>query len=128
MYFLDDSNETNENDNDVNNNLKLDFVKLLNTSNITYNNPTEADLNIGLSAKLNAGNKSITLSIDWKLFCNYGYEKICSDGIEDFQIVGFSKKIKGIFIDGVGQTSVETSLFYLMEDGSVYDLGLIIIK
>jgi len=128
MYFLDDSNETNENDNDVNNNLKLDFVKSLNTSNITYNNPTEADLNIGLSVKLNADNKSITLSIDWKLFCNYGYEKICSDGIEDFQIVGFSKKIKKIFIGGVVQISVGTSLFYLMEDGSFYDLGSIIMK
>ena len=81
--FLDDDIDINENendndnDNDVNNKLKLDFVKSLNTSNITYTNPTEADLNIGLSVNLNADNKSITLSIDWKLFCNYGYEKIC---------------------------------------------------
>lgn len=102
----------------------LDLTKSLNTKGTDYINPNDEILsNYGLSMKVNDDKKSITLTIDWKVFkkivASIVYGGVAGDEVETSQITGFDKEIKSVFIGELGQDAQGLTLFYLMDDGTV---------
>ena len=116
-----DQNQENTIENDKNNEQSdaiTDTVylsKCLNTDNI-YQNLSDNESNYGLSMSINSEKTSITLSIDWN---KWPLGNSNAKNVRTYQITGFTKNIIGTFIGEMGQSISGTTLFYLMEDGTV---------
>lgn len=116
---------TNTNDNQNTNNNKaeeikpLDLNKSLNTSDVGYSNPKELSdgrEEIGVSVK--KGN-SLTLVIDWTKFGPHSGASAWGDATKEYEIRNLSGTVKEAVVAGMGQDSVGTTVFYLMNDGTV---------
>ena len=71
-----------------------------------------------MSVKINDDQQSATLIVDWNKFPEMAAENL-SNGVKDYQIKGFDKKIEKIYFGGFGHDCSGETLFYLMEDSSV---------
>ena len=111
---INNSNTNNTNNNEVK---ELDLEKSLNTKDITYKNASDKEGNYGLTLKIN-NDKTVTLTIDWKIFGKYSTTS-SSGEVKDYLITGFNKNVKSTFIGDLGQDYTGTTLFFIMEDGTV---------
>ena len=101
---------------------ELDLTKCLNHDGVEFANPTTDGADVGFKLTINNDKKSATLSVDWSVFRpiaqgflhdTYGDEK------DTYQITGFSKNIKDVYVGEMGQSHLGLTLFYLMDDGTV---------
>ena len=107
---------------------KIDLNKCLNNKNEKYSNPIETTSgNTGLSISINPDQKNAKLFIDWSIFSKLTGE-VSGGRIEEYSIVGFSKKILSAFIGERGQDIHGTTLIFLMEDNTLEYLPLFIEK
>ena len=97
----------------------LDVTKCLNRNGYTFANPTDVQGNYGISMNINSDKKSITLNIDWNVFGPISGLDAYAPSVLTYQITGFTKEIKEVFIGDVGQDAMGITLFYLMTDGTV---------
>ena len=122
-----DNNTTNDNNTsndtttpEVKDEIKpLDLNKSLNTTGINYSDPKELSdgrEEIGVSVKNNDGLK---LAINWPKFGPYSTASAWSDTTIEYDITNLSGTVKEGIVAGVGQDSVGTTVFYLMNDGTV---------
>jgi len=118
--------DNNEQDNDVVR--EVDLTKCLNNSGNSYSDATDVDSNTMFSLKINSDKKSVTFSINWEKFGPFSGASMWTNTVGDYQITGFSKEIKEVFIGGVGQSVQGTTLFYLMEDGTVEYTPIFVLK
>ena len=96
----------------------LDLTKCLNCEgNWTFSNQTENDSTNHFSISNN--NNNLTLSINWNTFCPLSGTSSCPSGTLYYEIRGINKKIKKTIIGGSGQSIESTTLYYLLEDGTV---------
>ncbi len=101
---------------------ELDLSKPINNNGVSYSNPSPlSNLNdeLGLSMDVNSDLKSVTLKIDWAKFGPISGTSAYSPSVESYQITGFSEKINSVFVGHVGQDATGTTLFYLMNNGTV---------
>ncbi len=98
---------------------ELDLSKCLNTTGITYSNPNDFNTDIGMSMEINNDLKSITVKIDWSKFGPNSGATAWANSVENYSLTNFDKNIKSTFIGGLGQDVIGTTLFFLMDDGSV---------
>ena len=99
----------------------LDLSKPLNTSGYTYSDVSDKDQDVGFSLKINDDKQSVTVSIyekGSKLISDVKHSTWTTDTITR-QITGFNKKIQSSYIGGLGQDSVGTIFYFIMEDGTV---------
>lgn len=95
---------------------ELDLNKPLNTTGITYFNPRDDVNDFGISMSINADKKSVTLSIDWNVFSGAVGNL---DETPSYQIIGFNKEVKDVFVGTFGQEVGGLTLLFLMSDGTV---------
>lgn len=96
---------------------KLDLSKPLNTTGIMYSDPRDSNNNYGISMSINADKKSVTLSFDWNVFSEvFGPTH---EEMTEYQIIGFNKEIKDVFVGNFSQAVGSEALLYLMNDGTV---------
>ena len=98
---------------------ELDLTKCLNNTQNEYSSPYKNDKSCyDMSVKINDDQQSATLIVDWNKFPEMAAENV-SNGVKNYQIKGFDKKIEKIYFGGFGHDCSGETLFYLMEDGSV---------
>lgn len=99
---------------------ELDLTRCLNNPEGTYSNAQVApNSNYGLEVNLEDGAKNVMLSIKWGTFGPISTASAWSGETKSYQIAGFTKEIKEVFIGDMGQDSMGITIFYLMEDGTV---------
>lgn len=96
---------------------ELDLSKGIGTDYV-YSNPVEAKTVIGVSVK-GENTKSPKLVIDWKEFGPHSGASAWGPEPVEYEIKGFTKNVKYGVVGEVGQSAVSTTVFYLMEDGTV---------
>lgn len=97
----------------------LDLAKSLNTSGINYSNPTENQENVGVLIETNGTSTAKFIIKDHDRYCD-AFHLFCAKGEGESSIdVNFDKTVKSGFVGGVGQDATGTTVFYLMEDGTV---------
>ena len=96
---------------------ELDLSRSLNMNGITYSTPNPASSsndNIGISMSVGADLKSVILNIDWNKFGEFSGASAWIPTVESYQITGFNKKIKDVFIGELGHDVAGTTLFYFI--------------
>ena len=115
------SNDTTVKNQDTSDEIKaLDLTKSLNTTNTEYSDAKElvnGNEMLGLSVKANGSNTK--LSINWSEFGRYSTASSWPDTTEEYAITNLSENVKEGYVGGLGHDSVGTTLFYLMNDGTV---------
>ena len=91
--------------------------KCINNSSINVKS-TQSPSNMGLSFVNNAVNQKVELAIDWPKFGPNSFASTYSDKTENYDI-NTDKNIKMGYVGELGQDVTGTTLFYLMEDGTV---------
>lgn len=113
--------ETEEEEEETEEVKDLDLSKALNTNGYTYSDVTSQNQDVGFSLKINDDKQSVTVTIyeaGSKLISNVIHSTWTADPVNK-QITGFNKKIKSTYIGGLGQDSVGTIFFFIMEDGTI---------
>ena len=113
---------TNSNTNTNNNETikELDLTKSLNTNGITYYDAKElsnGNTDLGLSVKVNGGYAK--LNINWVEFGPHSGASAWGDTTVEYEIRNLSGTVKEGYVGEVGQSAVGTTLYYLMDDGTV---------
>lgn len=98
---------------------ELDLSKCLNQTNVTYSNPVEAITSIGLTPTVDAGNRSVTINTDGSKFGPLSTHSSYYSGEYKMYADGFDKNITSAYVGELGQDPKGTTLFYIMEDGTV---------
>lgn len=98
--------------------LSFDSSKCINDKTTKYTLATYDNAD-GLSMKLSQDKKTVTLSINWKLFGPLTNASAYAQTIENTTINNFNQTIEDIYIGGFGQSSTGITLLYLMSDGTV---------
>ena len=112
-----DQSNTNEEQNRVVQ--PLDLTKCLNHPSYTYSNPKSSNAINAISTTIGSDKKSVTLQINWTDFWGTTASVREPQGTQNYQVTGFTKSIKSVFVGGAGQDVTGTIVYYLMEDGTV---------
>lgn len=105
----------------------LDLNKSLNTTGITYSDPKDTGEKVGLTITA-YNNKTVTLTTDMDVFCQYTSSTCAKGVVESTEITNFTKNVVSGFVGGEGQDQMGTTLFYLMEDGTIEYTKLFVVK
>ena len=107
----------------------LDLKKGLNNSNNNYSNHLDATSSAyGLSMKVNSDKTSVSLSIAWATFGPLVRMTDKGNEVKDYQITGFTSKVKNAYVDIIGQDITGVTLFFLMEDSTVSYMPMFVLK
>ena len=97
----------------------LDLNKCLNQTNMNYSNPVEATTNIGLTPSVDVGKRSVTINTDGSKFGPVSTLSAYYSGEYKMYVDGFDKNVANAYVGELGQDPKGTTLFYVMEDGTV---------
>lgn len=98
----------------------LDLTKSLNTTNIKYSDAKELEDGYGQAGLSVKHDESLTrLVIDWQKFGPHSGASAWTNENVEYDIKNISGTVKKAFVHGEGQDVTGTTLYYLMEDGTV---------
>lgn len=105
--------------------VEVDFSKCLNHDDVEFREYTYYYDDGAFKTEISDDKKTVTLSIDWssefgKSAKMGGVVDENENQVIDYQIVGFQKKVKEVLVGNLGQSWAGVTVFYLMDDGTVY--------
>jgi len=96
----------------------VDLTKCLNCNeNWVFNDATTNDSATHFTLKND--NNHVSLSINWKTFCEFSGASSCSNDTLTYEIKGINKTVESTIVGGSGQSIEATTFYYLLEDGTV---------
>lgn len=119
MWQLKKNNKKTDNQEDDSIVAELDLNKCLNQSNMNYSDAVEATTSIGLTPVVDEGKRSITIKTDGSKFGPVSTLSAHYSGEYKMYVDGFDKNTKGVYVGELGHDAMGTTLFYIMEDGTV---------